>query len=98
MSSLSFQVFKLKENVYITEFELSVDYCFNCMAAVLSDSSAIYIISDSTNAFRGLVAKVNDRNLIYKCLAINPLYKIVVFGCKKYNLKQKKFEVHLSIL
>lgn len=85
------QVFKLKENVYITEFELSVDYCFNCMAAVLSDSTAIYVISDNSNVFRGLIAKQNiasnkmhDRNLIYKCVAINPLYKIVVFGCKKF--------------
>lgn len=47
--NLLYIVFKLKENVYITEFELSVDYCFNCLAAVLSDSTAVYIISDSTN-------------------------------------------------
>lgn len=80
------KVFKLKENLYITEFELSVDYCFNCMAAVLSDSTAIYVISSESSqpvGFRGLVAKVNDRNLIFKCVAINPLYKIVAFGCKK---------------
>lgn len=42
-------VFKLKENVYISEFELSVDYSFNCMAAVLSDGTAIYVILDNSN-------------------------------------------------
>ncbi len=45
------KVFRLKENVYVTEFELiNLDESGSIgMAAVLSDSSAVYIFSDSTN-------------------------------------------------
>ncbi len=35
--------------------------------------------------FRGLITKNNqEKNLIHKGLIINPLYKLLVFSCKKY--------------
>ena len=47
---LSHQVFKIKENVYVTEFELCETFDgYVGMAAVLSDSSAIYVSSDTSN-------------------------------------------------
>ena len=42
--------FKLKDNVYATEFEIvnSDDGCI-CVAAALSDGSAIYMYTDTSN-------------------------------------------------
>ena len=44
------EVFKIKENIFVTEFELCETFDgYIGMAAVLSDSSAIYVTSDSSN-------------------------------------------------
>ena len=44
------KVFKIKENIFVTEFELCETFDgYVGMAAVLSDSSAIYVTSDSSN-------------------------------------------------
>ncbi len=78
-------VFRLKENVYITEFELiNLDEASIGIAAVLSDFSAIYLFFDNSNLFRGIIAKNThqDKLLHHKCVAVNQLYKTVAFGCK----------------
>ncbi|RNA16148.1 RAB6A-GEF complex partner 1-like [Brachionus plicatilis] len=78
------KLFKLKDNIYIIDFELGVDDGFLYLAGVLSDAGAIYLYSDSSNVFRGLIAKtvVNDKALLHKCVAVNPQYRILVFGCR----------------
>lgn len=55
------------------------------MAAVLSDSSAVYISNDSSNVYRGLIAKntLNNKLLAFRSVAINPLHKLLTYGCKK---------------
>ena len=43
-------MFKLKENVYVVEFEIvNSDDGFICIAAALSDGMAIYMFTDHSN-------------------------------------------------
>ena len=49
LSSL-FLVFRVRDNVYVTEFEMgNVDDGYPCLSAVLSDSSAIYLYTNASN-------------------------------------------------
>lgn len=85
--SKSIIVFKIKEHIFIIDFELmNADDGTICMAAVLSDGSAIYLATDHTNIFRGLIARshTQEKLIVHKCVAMNPLFKILAFGCKKF--------------
>ncbi len=64
---------------------MGIDDGFLYLAGVLSDAGGIYLYSDSSNVFRGLIARtmVNDRALLHKCVAVNPQYRILAFGCRK---------------
>ncbi len=63
---LYWKVFKIKDNVYVTEFEMAaLDDGYICMAAALSDSSAIYLYSDSSNVSFSLQTTRKMRYYIY---------------------------------
>ena len=42
-------MFKLKDTVFVTEFEIGLDDGYIYLAGVLSDAGAIYLLSDSSN-------------------------------------------------
>ena len=44
--------FKLKDNIFITEFEIvNSEDGYICVAAALSDGNAIYMFRDASNVF-----------------------------------------------
>jgi hypothetical protein len=62
-TNLSIKVFRLKENIYVTEFELCETFDgYVGMAAVLSDSNAIYVTSDSSNVVHVFIN--SERNFL----------------------------------
>ena len=58
-----FSVFKLKENVYVVEFEiLNSDDGFICIAAALSDGMAIYMFTDHSNVILAINLKSSTKS------------------------------------
>ena len=72
---LSTAVFKLKDNVYVSEFEIiNLDDGYVGMAAVLSDMSALYIFSDSSNV-----------RFSFRCFCF-PAFTYTYFACLAWFL------------
>ncbi len=79
---------RIADDIYAIDFEITNILGAICMALVLSDGSAAYLVGENTesdNTFQGLVAQVLGQEKLWKqhtCVAINPLYQLLAYGCR----------------